>query len=200
MIYLDTSVALAHLLAEDRQPPDSLWQATLVSSRLLEYEVWTPLHARGLAGSHGEAARALLGRVAMLELIPSVLARALDAFPGPGRVRTLDALHLASCAYLLERGQSVVLASYDGRMTAVARAMEIPLFNLTRRGGEVRPGPEVTAVEMARREGVDPKRFRQALRGENFPWHRKNDRWTVGRNSPEHRDMIRVLTRLVDST
>lgn len=37
MIYLDTSVALAHLLAEDRQPPASLWDETLVSSRLLEY-------------------------------------------------------------------------------------------------------------------------------------------------------------------
>lgn len=130
MIYLDTSVALAHLLAEDRQPPDSLWQATLVSSRLLEYEVWTPLHARGLAGSHGEAARALLGRVAMLELTPSVLARALDAFPGHGRVRTLDALHLASCAYLIEHGQEVALASYDRRMVAVARAMDVPLFEL----------------------------------------------------------------------
>ena len=36
MIYLDTSVALAHLLAEDRVPPDALWDETLVSSRLLE--------------------------------------------------------------------------------------------------------------------------------------------------------------------
>ena len=200
MIYLDTSVALAHLLAEDRQPPDSLWRGTLVSSRLLEYEMWTPLHARGLAGTHGEAARALLGRVAMLELTPSVLARALDAFPGPGRVRTLDSLHLASCAYLLDRGQSVALASYDGRMTAVARAMEIPLFDLTRHGGDAMPGPEVTAVEMARGEGVDPKRFRRALRGENFPWHSPNARWTVGRDSPEHRDMLRVLARLLNST
>lgn len=57
MIYFDTSVALAHLLAEDRQPPDTLWEETLTSSRLLEYEVWTPLHSRGLADSHGEAAR-----------------------------------------------------------------------------------------------------------------------------------------------
>ena len=39
MIYLDTSVALAHLLAEDRLPPVSLWHETLVSSRLLEYEL-----------------------------------------------------------------------------------------------------------------------------------------------------------------
>ena len=130
MIYLDSSVALAHLLVEDRQPPASLWDETLFSSRLLEYEIRTQLYARGLAESHGEAARWLTGRVALLELSPSVLARALDAFPGPGAVRTLDALHLASCAYLAEHGQGVALASYDRRMNAVARAMDIPLFDL----------------------------------------------------------------------
>ncbi len=68
----------------------------------------------------------------MLELAPAVLARALDAFPGPGRLRTLDALHLASCAYLADHGQVVLLASYDRRMNAVARAMEIPVFDLSR--------------------------------------------------------------------
>ncbi|MDE0394529.1 MAG: PIN domain-containing protein [Gammaproteobacteria bacterium] len=130
MIYLDSSVALAHLLVEDRQPPASLWDETLFSSRLLEYEIRTQLYARGLAESHGEAARWLTGRVALLELSPSVLAWALDAFPGPGAVRTLDALHLASCAYLAEHGQGVALASYDRRMNAVARAMDIPLFDL----------------------------------------------------------------------
>ncbi len=130
MIYLDTSVALAHLLAEDFQPPDSLWQETLVSSRLLQYEVWTPLHARGLADSHGEAAHWLLGQVAFLELTPVVLKRALDVFPGTASPRTLDALHLASCSYLVEQGQDLRLASYDRRMNTVAQAMEIPIFSL----------------------------------------------------------------------
>ncbi|MCY4425553.1 MAG: PIN domain-containing protein [Halieaceae bacterium] len=130
MIYLDTSVALAHLLAEDRRPPDSLWQETLVSSRLLQYELWTPLHARGLSESHGEAVRWLIGRVAILELTPKVLARALEAFPGDAQLRTLDALHMASCAFLADNGQPVALASYDRRMTAVARAMKISVFDL----------------------------------------------------------------------
>ena len=129
MIYLDTSVALAWLLTEDRRPSATLWDGTLVSSRLLEYEIWTTLHARGLADSHGEAARGLVGRVALLELSPRVLARALDAFPGPAPPRTLDALHLASCAYLADQGQEVELASYDRRMNDVARAMDIPLFD-----------------------------------------------------------------------
>jgi hypothetical protein len=32
MIYLDSSVALAHLLVEDRFPPDALWDQQLVSA------------------------------------------------------------------------------------------------------------------------------------------------------------------------
>ncbi len=75
MIYLDTSVALAHLLGEDRVPPAALWEELLVSSRLLEYELWTRLHARGAGRPAAEAARALLGRVALAELSPLVLER-----------------------------------------------------------------------------------------------------------------------------
>ena len=128
MIYLDTSIVLAQLLAEDRRPPASLWDETLVASRLMEYEVWTRLHARELAESHGEAASGLIGRVALLELSPPVLARVLDAFPVS--VRTLDALHLASCDYLRNQGQSVSLASYDHRMTTAARALALPVYDL----------------------------------------------------------------------
>ena len=128
MIYLDTSVALAQLLAEDRRPPASLWNETLVSSRLLEYELWNRLHARALAPSHGEAAYQLIGRIALLELSSPVLARALNAFPAP--VRTLDALHLASYEYLHKLGQPVTLASYDQRMLSVTRAMELPVLDL----------------------------------------------------------------------
>ncbi|HUG42325.1 MAG TPA: PIN domain-containing protein [Longimicrobiales bacterium] len=125
MIYLDTSVALAQLLAEDRRPPASLWAETLVSSRLLEYELWTRVNARGLGESHGEALRALLGRVATLELIGEVLGRARRPFPAP--VRTLDAVHLASLDFLRSQGQELALASYDGRMVAAARAMAIEI-------------------------------------------------------------------------
>jgi hypothetical protein len=128
LIYLDTSVALAHLLAEDRRPPDALWKQPLVSSRLLEYELWTRLNARGLGASHGESARRLLERLALLELVPIVLARALEPFPAP--VRTLDALHLASIAFLRERGQPVELASYDARLIAAATSLGVALAAL----------------------------------------------------------------------
>ena len=130
MIYLDTSVALAHLLAEDRGPPPSLWSQPLISSRLLEHEAWTRLHARKLGGSHGEALRQLLARVAFVELAPPVLARALEPFPLP--VRTLHALHLASLEFLRSQRQEVALASYDERLLAAARALGIPLLDLDR--------------------------------------------------------------------
>lgn len=128
MIYIDASVALAHLFLEDRRPPGSFWEATLVSSRLIEYEIWTVLHARAFAQSHGVAAEALLSRIALLDLSPAILTRALHAFPVP--VRTLDALHLASADYLRGRGQSLQLATYDRRMADAARAMGTPLFDL----------------------------------------------------------------------
>ena len=128
MIYLDTSVALAQLLAEDHYPPEDLWAETLVSSRLLEYELWNRINARGLAESHDESLRTLLGRMAFLELSPTVLARALQPFPVP--VRTLDALHLASATFLLERSQEVLLASYDRRMLETARGLGVPVYDL----------------------------------------------------------------------
>jgi hypothetical protein len=126
VIYLDSSVALAHLLAEDRLPPETIWKGPLISSRLLEYEVWNRLHAYGLGRSHGNEVRALIGRLALIELDPPVLARALEPFPVP--VRTLDALHLASIDFLRSRRQAIELLSYDERLLTAARAMRIPLY------------------------------------------------------------------------
>ena len=126
MIYIDTSVVLAQLLAEDRQPPEALWGQPLVSSRLLEYEVWCRIHAGGFALSHAEAARLFLGRIAFLELARPVLSRALEPFPTP--VRTLDALHLASLDFLRANGQVVEVASYDARLRAAAEAMGFQRF------------------------------------------------------------------------
>ena len=128
MIYVDASVVLAYLLAEDRRPADVLWDGTLIASRLLEYEIRTRLHARKLAESHGEAAQTIIGRIALLELSPVVLARALAGFPIT--VRTLDALHLASIDFLRRQGQSVELLTYDRRMADAARAMGVPVIEL----------------------------------------------------------------------
>ena len=55
----------------------------------------------------------------------------------------------------------------------------------------------ISAVEMAKEAGIDPKRFRKALRDEALPWHVPNERWLVRRSSPEHDDMVRVLKQLM---
>jgi hypothetical protein len=128
LIYLDTSVALAQLLVEDLSPPEKLWQEALISSRLIEYEIWTRIHARKLGRSHADEVRSLLGRVALVELSPAVLARALEPFPKP--VRTLDAIHLASIDFLHNQGQRVSLASYDERLISAARALRFSIYAL----------------------------------------------------------------------
>jgi predicted nucleic acid-binding protein len=130
MIYLDSSVALAYLLAEDRFPPDELWDEQLVSSRLLECEVWNRVNAQQLQNSHGDAVRDLIGRVAMIEMVGPVLTRALEPFLIP--VRTLDAIHLAALEFIRAQKQSVQLASYDERLVAAARLLGIAEWNESR--------------------------------------------------------------------
>jgi hypothetical protein len=128
LIYVDSSVALARLLFEPRSPATSFWQERLVSSRLLEYEVWNRVHAYGLISSHGPPASALLMGIELLEMDRRVLARALE--PWPTAIRTLDALHLASADYLRREGEPIALASYDDRVLAAASAIGITLAAL----------------------------------------------------------------------
>jgi predicted nucleic acid-binding protein len=125
LIYVDTSVALAHLLVEEQRPPNALWEERLISSQLLQYELWTRIHGLGFTASHGESAQQLLARVGLVELAPPVLARALEPFPLA--VRTLDALHLATIEFLRGQGEKLELASYDQRMVAAARRLNIPI-------------------------------------------------------------------------
>lgn len=129
MIYLDTSVALAYILAEPRVPPASFWENTLVASRLLEYEIWNRLHARtGSDALRQDRALQLLHHMVLVELTPTALVRALKPFPLP--IRTLDALHLATVEYLRRDGADVELASYDSRVLVAARALDIKIAEL----------------------------------------------------------------------
>jgi uncharacterized protein len=100
----------------------------LISSQLLEYEVWNRIRARGLSRSHGGVAEALLARIVLIALDLSVLARALRPFPIS--VRTLDALHLATIEFLRARREEVELASYDQKLIAGARALGIAIYAL----------------------------------------------------------------------
>jgi predicted nucleic acid-binding protein len=127
MIYLDSSVALAYLLAEDRFPSELLWDQPLVASRLLECEIWNRVNAHQLQNSHGDSVRNLIGRVAMIEMVGPVLARALQPFPVA--VRTLDAIHLSALEFVRAQKQNVQLASYDERLLSVARLLGISIWN-----------------------------------------------------------------------
>src|SRR5258705_3870777 len=82
-----------------------------------------PINAYQLQNSHGDAVRNLIGRVAMIEMIGPVLARALQPFPVPER--TLDAIHLAALEFIRAQKQNVQLASYDERLIAAARVLGI---------------------------------------------------------------------------
>ena len=127
MVYLDTSVALAEVLTEPVVPPTALWEEELISSRLLEYEAVTRLDRLGLIESHGDTARALIRKVSLIELVTPLVDRARH--PGM-RLRTLDALHLASMLWLRDQGVEVRLASYDPRLNEAAERQGIPLYPL----------------------------------------------------------------------
>jgi len=128
VIYVDSSVLLADLLAEPRFPPETLWDEDLASSQLLAYEVWNRINAYGLMIPQGARARGLLARVNLTELSQLALARALEPFPIT--VRTLDALHLATMEFLRDQGEPVTLASYDNRLLAAAQALGISIAQL----------------------------------------------------------------------
>jgi predicted nucleic acid-binding protein len=128
VIYIDSSVALAHLLLEPRSPPERLWQERLVSSQILEYEVWNRVHAYNLADQVGSEVQELLRRVGMVEMTRPVLAKALEPLPLP--LRTLDSLHLATMDFVRSQGEMLELASYDHRLIAAAQAFGITLAAL----------------------------------------------------------------------
>lgn len=128
MIYIDTSVVLAQVFAEERIPPASMWSAALVSSRLLEYELWTRLRARRVPREGVDAALETIGRIAFLDLSRELVARVIDPFPLP--LRTLDALHLASAHFLVEQGVDLRIATYDARLREGASAMGFALVDL----------------------------------------------------------------------
>lgn len=91
---------------------------------MLQYELWALLNARGLGAAHGEDARELLSRVALVELAPPVLARALEPFPVP--LRALDAPDLATLIFLQGEAPTLRLATYDERLGEAATRLGAP--------------------------------------------------------------------------
>ena len=125
MIYLDTSVLFAALLNEERKPPASFWSTAFISSHLLEYEIRTRLNARGVDASVLEAATEHLSRVQLIALDGPALERALRPFSVP--LRTLDVIHLSTLFFLVGRGFTLELATYDKRLARAAEALGVTL-------------------------------------------------------------------------
>jgi hypothetical protein len=72
----------------------------------------------------------LIGRVAMIEMVGPVLARALQSFPVP--VRTLDAIYLSDIEFIRAQKQSVQLASCDERLLVATRLLEVAEWSADR--------------------------------------------------------------------
>ncbi len=119
-IYLDSSalVKLAVREAETLALTTALAQAQdFAVSRIAEVEV---LRAVFFAGGDSTVARAVLDRCAIIELTRAVTQ---DAATLPGRLRSLDAIHLATARQL--RSDLEYLISYDRRMLDAAQAIGI---------------------------------------------------------------------------
>lgn len=121
MIYLDASVVLAALLAEDRRPAETLWSFPCVASRLTDLEVRVRLARGDVQPVPAVDVESLLGRVQWFELSPRSMNLIYHA--APRALRTLDAIHLATLDFVTREVGPAALATYDRRLAAAARAM-----------------------------------------------------------------------------
>jgi predicted nucleic acid-binding protein len=124
VIYADTS-ALAKLLIPETETAALRSWISRQDARLVTNSVGV-VELRRLAARVSQqalgAATVLLGRIDRLALTPAALALAGEL--PPPEVRTLDALHIASAAELLELQ---VLLTYDRRMAEAATHFGLPV-------------------------------------------------------------------------
>ena len=128
LVYLDTSLVLAELLDESRRPPTSLWSQSLVTSRLLQYEVCVRLNDRKVSRETWDLCREIFDGITFIELLPAVLARSLEPFPK--FARTLDAMHLSTALFVSGQGPKLSVAAYDQRFIQCAQALDVPVYDL----------------------------------------------------------------------
>lgn len=125
-VYLDSSVALRVIL----NAPDQLreWRALRapVASALLEVECYRTLHRLRATATRPEEVddrlaevTKILSAVHLIELTPSVLQSAAQAFEVP--IKTLDALHLATAMLWREHVGPLTFATHDHQLARAAR-------------------------------------------------------------------------------
>jgi predicted nucleic acid-binding protein len=138
-MYLDSCIIVKLLVAE----PDSeffirlLEGQRLVTSELAQTEVFSALLARERAGKIDAADRRLAwkefharvadGEIKFEPLNSTVLRKAIHCLEHchpPAPLRTLDAIHLATC----DLAQEFPLCTTDARMYAAAQIMHVPVM------------------------------------------------------------------------
>ncbi len=124
--YLDSSVAL-HAVLPGGAPTASAWlDATIsagdavYSSTLLQLELVRVLRREGLPIAR---ARPVTDRVAQVSIDDGVLTAAAAIEP---HVKSLDAIHLATCALI---GPDTRLVTHDGAMRQAASVLGFPTFD-----------------------------------------------------------------------
>jgi predicted nucleic acid-binding protein len=135
--YLDSSVALRHILKGEDSIRPALECESIFSSELFEIECRRVLHRCRMEGALDddslvlatERLGTLLDGMTLLLFSPLVKKRAMETFPVV--VKTLDAIHLASALALVESlpSERVVIYSHDRAMNQCAKALglESPL-------------------------------------------------------------------------
>lgn len=126
--YLDTSALMKVFVQEEHAGPMRRWlsprRAGCATSGITRVELVRSLARYGFAPQR--AAEALLDRMTLIEPVPAVL-EAAASLP-PDRLRSLDAIHLASARFLDEDLHGIV--TYDRRLADAARehgvAVETP--------------------------------------------------------------------------
>ncbi len=129
--YLDSSVALRHILKGETDIRLAFEGKKVYSSELFEIECKRVIHRCRLAGDLDDEKlivamkrlHDLLAGMNLLSLTASVKKRAAEAFPVT--IKTLDALHLATALKLEERfsGEQVIIYSHNRAMNLCAKAL-----------------------------------------------------------------------------
>jgi uncharacterized protein len=127
MLYLDTT-ALDKLVTRDadgdrlRALLDAHPDAILFASGLAHAELLRASHPAG--DEAVEAAREVLARVALVDVSRELLERA-GTLAGGERLRTLDAIHVATASVAGDRLQAFV--TFDARQARAAAAIGLPV-------------------------------------------------------------------------
>lgn len=127
LVYLDSSALVKLVVMEpETRVLVELLQAHSghVSSALVLTEVPRALRRAGFGASEHRRAREVLARVALIDVDRRTLATAAGL--DPPKLRTLDAIHLATVLTL--HGDLAGLVTYDRRLAAAARRAHVEVL------------------------------------------------------------------------